>query len=77
MLTELNEKVAVVTGAASGIGAALCAGFAAEGMRVVAADIDEAGASAVAAELPEAIAVRVDVADADSVAALADTAFDE
>lgn len=76
MLQELQGKVAVVTGAASGIGAALCAGFAAEGMRVVAADIDETKASAVAASLPDARAVRVDVADADSVQRLADAAFD-
>jgi NAD(P)-dependent dehydrogenase (short-subunit alcohol dehydrogenase family) len=75
MLQELQDKVAVVTGAASGIGAALCAGFAAEGMRVVAADIDEARARAVAAALPTAIGVGVDVADAESVQRLADTAF--
>lgn len=76
MLQELQGKVAVVTGAASGIGAALCAGFAAEGMRVVAADIDEGRAAAVAAALPDARAFRVDVADAGSVQALADAAFD-
>lgn len=75
MLQELHGKVAVVTGAGSGIGAALCAGFAAEGMRVVAADIDAARATEVASSLPEAIAVGVDVSDAASVQQLADTAF--
>jgi NAD(P)-dependent dehydrogenase (short-subunit alcohol dehydrogenase family) len=75
MLQDLQGKVAVVTGAASGIGAALCEGVAREGMRVVAADIDGERAQAVAASLPEAIAVQVDVSDAASVAALADAAF--
>ena len=49
MLRQLEGKVAVVTGAASGIGAALCRGFAAEGMRVVVADIDDAGETSLAA----------------------------
>ena len=75
MLQHLEGKVAVVTGAGSGIGAALCRGFAVEGMRVVAADIDHARAVAIAAELPEAIGVGVDVADASAVARLADEAF--
>ena len=75
MLTELKGRVAVVTGAASGIGAALCAALAGEGMRVVAADIDAAGAEATAAALPEATAVAVDVADPASVNAFADAAF--
>jgi NAD(P)-dependent dehydrogenase (short-subunit alcohol dehydrogenase family) len=76
LIRDLRDKVAVITGAASGIGAALVAGCAAEGMRVVAADIDEAGARQCAgATGTSAIAVRVDVADSDSVAALADAAF--
>ena len=41
---EIKDKVAVVTGAASGIGRALCQRFAKEGARaIVAADINEAG----------------------------------
>ena len=48
MLHELEGKVAVVTGAGSGIGAALCRGFADAGMRVVVADIDATRAQAVA-----------------------------
>ena len=78
MLENLQNRVAVVTGAASGIGAALAEGLAAEGMRVVAADVDEAGAKRVAGKVGSAVqARRVDVADADSVSALADYAFGE
>lgn len=76
MLTDFTDKVAVVTGAASGIGAALCAGLAAEGMAVVAADIDGDGAAATAAALPRAIGVQTDVSDPAAVDRLADAAFD-
>jgi NAD(P)-dependent dehydrogenase (short-subunit alcohol dehydrogenase family) len=77
MIEDLNGKVAVVTGAASGIGRALARGFADEGMRVVAADIDESGARATAEGVgAEAIACCVDVADAASVDALAEASFE-
>lgn len=75
MLSNLNDRVAVVTGAGSGIGAAMCRRFASEGMSVVAADIDASKARAIA-KACGARAVQVDVADAASVAALADEAFD-
>lgn len=78
MLSDFNNKVAVITGAGSGIGAALARGFAAEGMRVVVTDINEEQAQLVATELGEvAIAKKVDVADADAVQALADFCFSE
>jgi NAD(P)-dependent dehydrogenase (short-subunit alcohol dehydrogenase family) len=77
MLTQLDGKVAVVTGAASGIGRALCAGLAAEGMKVVCADIDAAGAATVAAGLDDAISVTADVSDQDAVNGLADSAFEQ
>jgi len=68
-------KVAVVTGAASGIGRALAEAFAAEGSAVVVADLDVANADAVASGIRErggdAIAVAVDVSDAAAVNALA------
>ncbi len=77
MLTEFKDKVAVITGAASGIGAALAKGFADEGMRVVAADIDTGNAEKTAAEIGDAArAWQVDVADDASVQQLADFAFD-
>jgi NAD(P)-dependent dehydrogenase (short-subunit alcohol dehydrogenase family) len=77
MLEALDDKVAVITGGGSGIGAALARACAAEGMRVVVVDVDEARAAAVAAELPPgtAAARAVDVSDATSVEALADFAF--
>jgi len=79
MLRELRDKVAVITGAGSGIGAALSEGCAARGMRVVAADIDASGAEATAKRIEadggSALAVSLDVARADAVAALADTCW--
>lgn len=50
-MRELAGKVAVVTGAAGGIGKAICLALAADGMDVVLADLDQAGMQAVAAEL--------------------------
>jgi NAD(P)-dependent dehydrogenase (short-subunit alcohol dehydrogenase family) len=68
-------KVAVVTGAASGIGRALAEAFAAAGSAVVVADLDAAGAEAVAAGIRaaggEAEAMEVDVTDAAAVDRLA------
>jgi 2-keto-3-deoxy-L-fuconate dehydrogenase len=65
---RLEGKVAVVTGAASGIGAAIAARFAAEGARVVGGDIDEQALRASAGD--SITCVAVDVADEDSVANL-------
>lgn len=74
---DFDDKVAVITGAASGIGAALAAGFSAEGAKVVVADIDLAGATATADAIGgNAAAIEVDVADRLSVEALADAAWD-
>jgi 3-oxoacyl-[acyl-carrier protein] reductase len=70
----LSQKVAVITGAAHGLGAATAECLAREGACVVIADIDENGANSRAAALTEqglrAIGVRVDVTDEASVAAM-------
>ncbi len=67
----LRDKVAIVTGSASGIGRATARVLAAEGASVVVADLDEAGASAVVSEIEadggKAIATRVDVSAEDDV----------
>jgi NAD(P)-dependent dehydrogenase (short-subunit alcohol dehydrogenase family) len=72
--------VAVVTGAGSGIGAALAAAFGAAGGKVVLADVEEGAlertAAALTADGVEAIAVPTDVADADAVERLARAAVE-
>ena len=71
---KLRNKVAIITGAASGIGLATAHVFAAEGARVVLADIDairtETASAAVAQAGGETLAVRVDVTDRESVDAM-------
>ena len=77
-MDKFEGKVAVITGAGSGIGRALVAGFANEGATVVAADIDLDSAAETAAAVGDAAsAAQVDVADPDSVLALADSVFAE
>lgn len=73
MTGRLAGRVALLTGAASGIGAATARRFVAEGASVVVTDVDLAGAEAVAAELgPDAVATRLDAtAEADWTAAVA------
>src|SRR5688572_9861466 len=69
-------SVAVVTGAASGIGAALGKAFAAAGCRVVLADIDADELVTVAGKIDgEVLTVPTDVSDAAAVEHLADEAF--
>ena len=78
-MDDLKGKVAVVTGGAGGIGRALAVRFAAEGMRLVVADVEEAALDATVAALKgdgaEAIGVATDVTSFASVEALAEAAY--
>jgi rhamnulose-1-phosphate aldolase/alcohol dehydrogenase len=65
---ELQGRVALITGAAGGIGSAVARALAAEGACVVATDLDEEGVRSVASELGDvALGVRADVLDEASV----------
>ena len=65
---DLEGKVAIVTGAATGIGRGIADRLNASGARVVIADIDEDRGRRAAAEIPDGMFVHVDLADADSPA---------
>jgi 3-oxoacyl-[acyl-carrier protein] reductase len=68
----MEGRVAVVTGAARGLGAAIAEELAGRGALVVVADRDGEAATATAERIADAAAATVDVADAASVAALFD-----
>ena len=71
MPARLEERVAIVTGAAAGIGAAIARAFCGEGARVVVADRDSEAAEATAKEIGHAaIAMRLDVTKEDQVRAV-------
>ena len=78
-MNELKGKVAVITGGASGIGKALAEAFAAEGTKLVLADVEAPALDTTVAELTDAghtaIGVVTDVTDLDSVRHLADEAY--
>ena len=65
----LDGKVAIVTGGAQGIGHAIAKGLAAEGARIVIADLR--GAEEAAASFPDGVGLTVDVADEGAVQRLA------
>ena len=79
-MEHLQGKVAVITGGASGIGKAVAAKAAAEGMKVVIGDIEEGALKEaerdLAADGADVLAVVTDVSDAASVRALRDRALD-
>lgn len=78
-MKQFEGKVAVVTGAASGIGRELAVACARRGMKLVLADVDIEGLEATKDLLPGDIAVRTthcDVSNLDAVQSLADLAFE-
>jgi NAD(P)-dependent dehydrogenase (short-subunit alcohol dehydrogenase family) len=78
MTRELEDKVAIVTGGANGIGAATAELYVEEGARVVIADLDEIAGNDLAKRLGEAARFqRTDVADKSDVQALVDLAMAE
>lgn len=79
-MKDLKDKVAVITGAASGFGRELAILCAREGMKVVLADIDARNLPGTVALLPagtQSISVKCDVAKPDSVENLAKETYDE
>ena len=79
-IEDLDGRVAVITGAASGLGLALAERFAADGMRLVLADVEATALESAVDRLVEggatAIAVPTDVTDATAVDELARAAVD-
>ena len=67
MQVDLEGKVALVTGAAKGIGKAIADALAANHARVVYSDIDEEGAHSACAQTANSLALRLDVGDSDQV----------
>lgn len=80
-MKEFKDKVAVITGAASGIGRAIADRCAREGMKVVLADVEESALASAAAEMSAAgatvLSVVTDVSKAGEVEALARKTLDE
>ena len=78
-MDDLEGKVAVVTGAGSGMGRAMAEQFAGEGMKVVAADIEQPTLDEVVRAIVglggDGLGVRTDVSSADDVERLAEAAY--
>lgn len=69
---RLKDRVAIVTGAAQGIGLAVAQAFATEGARVVVSDVNRDGGEAAAEQVPGAVFIACDVGDATQARALVD-----
>ena len=76
MTERLDGRVAVITGAGSGIGLATARRFAAEGAKVVCVDLDKTSGEAAAAEVG-GLFIRADVADEEAVRAMYETTVAE
>jgi len=80
-MKTFSDRIAVVTGGASGLGRAMAARFAREGMKIVLADIEADALNATLREFQDAghdaIAVQCDVSKADDVEALADKTLEK
>jgi pyridoxal 4-dehydrogenase len=74
---KMNGRVAIVTGAAQGIGRAVAQKLADEGATVVLADLNEKGLERAASELPNATGVRADVGSEQDVQRLVDTTLEQ
>jgi D-sorbitol dehydrogenase (acceptor) len=78
---KLQNKVAIVTGGAQGMGRAICLRYAQEGASVVVADLNLAGAQKVVDEIMgaggQAAAVQVDVRNQEQVQRMVDTAVEQ
>jgi NAD(P)-dependent dehydrogenase (short-subunit alcohol dehydrogenase family) len=74
---SLAGKIAVITGAARGIGHQIARAYAAHGATVVLSDVDGSAAKEAASNVPGATAIRCDVRDRNSVAELFDRAANE
>jgi pyridoxal 4-dehydrogenase len=69
---KFQDRVAIVTGAAQGIGRAVADKLSQEGAKVVAADVNGPGAEDAAAALPDALGLEVDVSNPDQVQRMVD-----
>ena len=75
---EIHQQVAIVTGAAKGIGASISRALAAAGARVVCADIDGKAAGNIAKELGgDCMPLTVDVGDVDSIESMLDQTMEQ
>jgi len=77
-MNGLSDRVAIVTGGATKIGAAVVAAFVDAGAKVVVADIDDEGGQKLAVELGDAVRfVRTDITDDTQVTACVDAAVEQ